>query len=178
MKNKTLNNLMIFTPLIAAAHSVIKSYSEYSSHDSSALIWIFILLEALLSLFSVFAIELIILGVIYNTVRIMKPAVRSDIENCNELGSLFKKVVLNSHNVEILGYILILNLYLYKNVDLELGYIHGIIQPLLAAILLVCSLVLIKNLIYFGASLVNLENVDEKQRYVHSVDCRWISFQI
>ncbi|EPZ49759.1 hypothetical protein M902_0694 [Bacteriovorax sp. BAL6_X] len=162
MRNKTMNSLMVYTPLIAAAYSMIKSYSEYSTHDNSILIWIFILLEALLSLFSVFAIELIILGIIYNTVRIMKPTVRNDIENCNELGPLFKKVVLNSHNVEILGYILLLNLYLYKNVDLELGYIHGIIQPLLAAILLVCALVLIKNLIYFGASLVNLENVDEK----------------
>lgn len=153
---------MILTPVLAAAYSVLKSYSEYSPHSNSTLIWVFISFEALLSLLSVIGIEFIIIGIVYKTVKTINPSVRKDIESSNKFCPVFKKVFLNSHKAEVLGYILLLNLYLNKNIDLELGYIHGVLQPLLAVTLLICTFVLITKLIYFGASLVNLENVNDK----------------
>ncbi|MGI4991957.1 hypothetical protein ACRXCV_04975 [Halobacteriovorax sp. GFR7] len=153
MKNKRLINLLVLFPLLVAFYVGFQSYENSIGQGSLAERWTFSVLEGALFFILGVIIEIIVVGIIINIVKIIRPSIQKSIDDYLAKNPILEKVILNSRMAELGGALVLFNLFLYKNVNLELGYELGIVHPLLTAMLVAVVFIAVIKVINFGASL-------------------------
>lgn len=156
MVSKRMLNLLIFVPVIV---SLLGGVESYASRSSAELLWAYVFVGSFLLLVISFALEIIMLGVLFKVIKRVKPGVEISLIQDAELGPLIRKVFSKSENIELVGAILIWNFLMYQSVNLNLGSMKGLIIPVLEASFYGLAFLLLCEILYFGGTILGKANI-------------------
>ncbi|RZF21737.1 hypothetical protein DAY19_08595 [Halobacteriovorax vibrionivorans] len=159
MVSKRMLYLLIFVPIVVSILGGVDSYGRYASHSSAELLWGYVFVESLLFLVISFALEIVMLGVLYKAIKRVNPSIEAPLIQDDELGPLIRRVFSKSENIELVGAILIWNFLIYSSVNLTLGSMKGLIIPVLEASSYALTFLLLCEILYFGGTILGKANL-------------------